>query len=116
MKYNIAKSTNTTLKVGLVWNAIALVLNYIFVPLINYQNGATSGEATAVLIGLLILTLPVFIIDVVLYKMIIKEATKTSLIIAVIMSIVSVLLLIKIPSILLTAMYIKVMVKDKVNE
>lgn len=116
MKYNIQQKNKTGLKVGLIWNAIALVLNYIFVPMINYQNGATTGEAIAILIGVLILTLPLFIIDVVLYKLIIKETTRTKLIIAIITSILSILLLVKIPSVLLTATYILIMIKDKVNE
>lgn len=116
MKYEVQDKTKKWLKVSIWWNVIALALNYLFVPIINYNNGYTSGEAMIMLFFMVLFSLPLLIVDIVLYRKILKNATKGLLIAALCLSILSVLLLVKLPSILLAAMYIKIMLKEKVEE
>lgn len=115
MKYEIAHSTKVSLKVALIWNAIALVLNYIIYPTVMYNNGASLDEAIFTLIFMMVLSVPFFVIDCILYKKIMNEVTKKLLIIALVMSILSVVFMIKLPSILMVAMYLKILIKDKVE-
>lgn len=115
MKYEIGHSTKLSLKIALIWNAIALVLNYMIYPVVRYNNGAPFAEALLTLIFMMTLSIPFFVIDCILYKKIMTEATKKLLIIALSMSILSVVFMIKLPSILMVAMYLKVLIKDKVE-
>lgn len=115
MKYEISHSTKRNLKIALIWNAIALVLNFIIIPVYNYNNGYTFGEAMFALVFMIVLSVPVLIVDYILYKKILNEATKKLIVIALVMSILSVLLLVKLPSILMVVVYIRVLMKDKVE-
>lgn len=110
MEYEISKGRLTSLKIGLIWNAIALVLNFIILP-IYYQ---LSVAETVIFIGLLmVITLPVLGLDYYIYRKVSKKATKPLIIIGLCLSLVSVLALIKTASIILVVTYIVILIKDK---
>lgn len=113
MEYEIQDKTKKWLKISIWWNAIALCINYLFVPIINYNNGYTFAEAMMMLFFMVLFSLPVLIVDIVLYKKILKSATKSLVIAALCLSIISIILLVKLPSIILVGLYIKILVKEK---
>lgn len=115
MEYKISYTSKGTIKGAIIWNAIAYSVACIIYPGNMYKNGASGEEAMAVLIVMMIIGIPLIIADYILYKKIIANATKNLIILAIIMSILSVLFLVIIPSVVMVIIYLKTLKRDKVE-
>lgn len=110
MDYKVQQSRFTSLKVALIWNVVALCLNFIVLPI--YYGYSGVGALVYVLI-MMVFTLPVLGLDYFVYRKLKVNASKTIVILGLILGILSMLFLIKLPSVLITVVYIMILIKDK---